>query len=193
MEDTNMETTVEAGAEDLGTETAETKTYSEAEVLELVQREADKRVSAALKKQEHKLTQKMAEADKLRNMDEDQRQAYEFEQKLAEFEAEKKEFEIGRNKLEAVKVLSNRGLPVEFVDYVATDNAETTMENIIVFEKLFKSAINDAVSVKIAAPTPKSGSTTQSGLTKEGFMKLPLAEQQELYRTNPELYRTLIG
>ena len=57
---------------------SEPKTYTEAEVQALLQAEGDRRVSSALKKQQKAFENKMAEADKLRNMDEAQRREYEF-------------------------------------------------------------------------------------------------------------------
>jgi hypothetical protein len=191
MTETNE--TLTTGSEDTETDTDTSKTYTEAEVLDLVQKATDKRVTEALKKQEHKLNQKLAESDKLRGMDEEQRKAYEFEQKLAEFEVEKKEFTRAQNLLEANKILANRGLPINFSNYIVADDAETMMENITTFETLFKAAVNDAVSIKIASPTPKSGATGQVGLTRESFIKMSALEQGELYKTNPELYKTLVG
>lgn len=192
MEDTNLETTGVEN-ENAATEDSTAKTYTEAEVMEVVQRTADKRVTEALKKQERKWNQKLTEAEKLRSMDEDQRKAYEFEIKMKEFEAEKLEFTRAQNLLEANKVLSERNLPISFSTYIVADDAETMMENITTFEKLFKAAVNDAVSQKIASPTPKAGTTEQGGLTKETFMKLSAFEQQELYKTNPELYKSLVS
>ena len=58
------------------------KTYTEEEVQALLQKEGDRRVSSAQKKWEKDLENKMAEAEKLRNMDESQRKEYEYTQKL---------------------------------------------------------------------------------------------------------------
>ena len=117
------------------------KTYTEAEVQALLQQEADRRVSSALKKQQKQFESKMEEAEKLRTMDDNQRKEYEYQQKVQELERREHEFTITQNKLEATKVLSARGLPVEFVDYIVADDAETMMENINTFEKMFKSAV----------------------------------------------------
>lgn len=87
--------------------------------------------------------------------------------------------------------MSNRGLPIEFVDYIVADDADTMMSNIDTFEKAWKAAVADEVSKRIAQPTPKSGSAQQGGLTKEQFRKLNLAQQAEIYRTNPTLYKEL--
>lgn len=173
------------------TKQTETKTYTEQEVMELLQREGDRRVTSALKKQAAQFETKMAEAEKLRGMDEAQRKEYEFNQKVAELEAREKEFNLMQNKLEASKVLANRDLPIEFVDYIVADDADTMMENINTFEKAFKAAVADAVTKKMASPTPKGGSVKQTGITKEDFKKMNLAQQAELFRTNPALYKEL--
>ena len=172
-------------------ETTTPKTYTEQEVQELLQREADRRVSSALKKQQRQFENKIAEAEKLRGMDEAQRKEYEFNQKVAELEKKEREFNLAQNKLEASKVLANRGLPIEFVEYIVADDADTMLENINVFEKAFKAAVADAVSKKLASPAPKTGSVKQTGLTREDFKKMNLAQQAELYKTNPALYKEL--
>ena len=167
------------------------KAYAESEVQALLQREGDRRVTNALKKQQKEFETKQAEAEKLRAMDENQRKEYEYTQKLQELEKREREFTVAQNKLEATKVLANRELPIEFVDYIVAEDADTMMENINVFERAFKAAVADAVAKKIASPAPKGGSVKQTGMTKEEFRKLSVAQQSELFRTNPELYRQM--
>lgn len=167
------------------------KTYTESEVQALLQREGDRRVSSALNKQKKEFEKQVAESEKLKAMDENQRKEYEYSQKLQELEQREKEFAIAQNKLEATKVLANRELPIEFVDYIVAEDAETMMENIATFERLFKSAVADAVAKKIASPAPKNGSAKQTGMTREEFRKLNTIQQAEIYRTNPELYNQM--
>lgn len=187
----NIAENIETVGQEPVIEGVENTTYTEAQVQEMLQKEADRRVSAALQKQQAKFKAQMAEAEKLRTMDEKQRADYEFEQRVKEFEAKEKEFAITQNKLEASKVLANRNLPVDFVDYIVAEDADTMMANIETFERAFKAAVNDAVSKRIAAPAPKTGSATQSGMNKEQFNKLSLAQQAEIFRTNPNLYKQL--
>lgn len=181
----NTESTIEVG------ETAQEKTYTESEVQALLQQEGDRRVSSALKKQKKEFENKQAEAERLRDMDENQRKEYEYSQKLLELEKREREFTINQNKLEATKVLVNRDLPIEFVDYIVAEDADTMMENISVFEKAFKAAVADAVAKKISTPNPKGGSIKQTGMTKDEFKKMSVSQQSELFRTNPELYRQM--
>jgi hypothetical protein len=192
-EDTNVKGSVDTsttGIDQAGEASVE-KTYTESEVQALLQREGDRRVTNALKKQQKEFETKQAEAEKLRAMDENQRKEYEYAQKLQELEQREREFTVAQNKLEATKVLANRELPIEFVDYIVAEDADTMMENINVFERAFKAAVADAVAKKIASPAPKGGSVKQTGMTKEEFKKLSVAQQSELFRTNPELYRQM--
>lgn len=187
-------TKVEGSATETSTATAgeaTAKTYTEEEVQVLLQKEADRRVSSALKKQQKDFENKMAEAERLKSMDEAQRKDYEYNQKLQELEKRERDFTVAQNKLEATKVMANRGLPVEFVDYIVAEDAETMLENINVFERAFKSAVSDAVSKKISAPSPKNGMPQQTGMTREEFKKLNISQQAEIYRTNPKLYEQL--
>lgn len=167
--------------------------YTHEEVKELLQKETDRRVTEALKKQERKLESKLKEAEKLRNMDESQKKQYEFEQREKALEEKEKEFALMENKIECNKILNQRGLPIDFVGYVVAEDADTMMENINSFEKAFKAAVADAVNDKLQKKTPTAGSTSQKGMTKEAFRKLSLAEQSEIYRTNPSLYKELVG
>lgn len=188
---TNISNETQPGTDTTVTEAQVEKTYTEKDVMELLQRETDRRVTAALKKQQASFETKMAEAEKLKSMDESQRKDYEYNQKVAELEKREREFNLAQNKLEASKVLANRDLPVAFVDYIVADDADTMLDNINTFEKAFKAAVADAVSKKLASPTPKSSSVKQTGITKEEFQKMNLAQQAEIYKTNPTLYKEL--
>lgn len=169
-------------------ESKEVKTYTEEEVQQLLQSETDRRVTSALKKQQAKFEKEQSEAEKLRSMDAEQRKNYEFEKKVEEFEAQKKEFALTQNKLEATKVMAERNLPVQFVNYIVAEDADTMMQNITNFEMEWKAAIEDAVSKKIGSKTPSNG-ISQSGLTQEAFDKMNLMEKSELFKTNPRLYK----
>lgn len=183
--------TLTVGVENAGGEVVVEKTYTESEVQAMLQQNGDRRVSQALNKQKKEFEKQIAESEKLKAMDENQRKEYEYSQKLQELEAREREFTIAQNKLEATKVLANRELPIEFVDYIVAEDAETMMENISTFERAFKSAVADAVAKKIASPAPKNGTAKQTGMTREEFKKLSVAQQTEIYRTNPELYKQM--
>ena len=167
------------------------KTYTQEEVDKMLQQETDRRVTSALATQQKKFEAEKAESEKLKDMDEAQKKEYEFNKRVQELEAKEREFNLTQNKLSASKVMADRGLPIQFVDYIVADDADTMMENINSFEKAWKAAIADAVSTRLAGSAPKNSNVTQTGLSKEQFSKMTLAQQAELYHTNPELYKEM--
>lgn len=191
-----MDTETNVGAVETSTSTEtttenENKTYTQDELDAIVQREADRRVSKALKTAEAKFKKAQSEADKLRDMDETQRREFEYQKRIEELEQKERDFAIMSNKVEASKIMEKRGLPVSFVDYVVSETADEMKDKIDAFEKEWKSAIQDAVSKRLGGATPK-GAVQQTGMTKDDFNKLTLAQRQQLYQTNPTLYNSLV-
>lgn len=189
MNNSTNETTETTGAE----QSNETKTYTQEELDALLQQETDRRVTAALKKQQKKFEAEQSEAAKLASMNEEQKKEFEFNKKVAELEEKERQFNIMQNKLSATKVMQDKSLPIAFVDYIVAEDAETMMDNINQFEKAWKAAIADAVTARLGADstTPKSKTVSQTGLSSEEFKKLSVAQQAEIYKTNPELYKQL--
>ena len=59
-------------------ETTEIKTYTQEEVDLMLQQEGDRRVTQALKKQEQKQAERIREAEKLAQMNEQEKYVYQF-------------------------------------------------------------------------------------------------------------------
>lgn len=169
--------------------TVETKTYTQEEVMQLLQSEADKRVTAALKKQQQKYEKQLS----LSKLDGDERAKAEKDNRIAELEEQLAQFQIEKNRSELKSVLSARGLSAEFADIIAiTDDIEASQANIDALDKLFKAAVKAEVEKRLAGPAPKgNGSGTGSVITKESLKGMSLREQQKLMATNPELYKNL--
>ena len=185
----NTNTSIETGVE--GQE-QEIKTYTQEEVLALLQSETDKRVSQALKTQQKKYEKQLS----LSRLDGDERAKAEKDNRIAELEEQLAAFHIERNKSELKSVLASRGLSAEFADIVTIgDDIEEAQANIDKLDKLFKAAVKAEVEKRIAASggTPRGNGAAVSGeITKEAFKSMPLSQQMELYKTNPDLYKKLI-
>ena len=93
-----MEETNKTGSTE---EVVETKTYTQEEVDALLQSEADRRVSQALKKQEAKYQSQMKESEKLARMNEQEKFAYQLEQRELAIAEKEKALAIAENKAEA--------------------------------------------------------------------------------------------
>lgn len=185
-ENTNVETTE---LENQGQE--ESRTYTQEEVNELLQREADRRVSSALNKQKAKYEKELS----LSKLDEQARGVAEKDMRIQELENQLKEYTILQNKNEVMKVLNARGLSSQFADLIEIgEDVEAAQNRINTLDKLFKQAVSDEVKRRLASGTPKVGTGTSSEeLTPEKFKQLTLAQRSELYNTNPELYKKLSG
>ena len=173
------------------TETGAEKTYTQAEVDELLQRETDRRVTSALQKQQAKNDAKMKEAQKLAQMSEQQKYEYALEQREAAIAAKEKELALAENKAEASKILAEKGIDVALVDFVVAEDAETMNANINLLDKAFKKSIKAEVERRLAGNTPKKGLPVNKTITKDDFMKMSFTELMELKNENPELYNEL--
>lgn len=173
-----------------GTEQNEAATYTKEEVLALIQSESDKRVAQALKTQQRKFEQKLS----LSQLDGDEREKAEKDQKIKELEEQLAEFQIEKNRSELKSVLSSRGLSAEFADILAiSDDIEAAQANIDKLDKLFKAAVKAEVEKRIGGDVPNgNGGGSKAPMTKEEFLKLPMAEMQRLLDGNPTYYNNLL-
>lgn len=146
----------ENGDKDSG-KTAEDKKAAEEEL----QKKIDDAVTRAQKKWETEYKKKAEaekkEAERLSKLSEDERRKAELETSRRELEAKEKELQRKELTLEMVKVLSERKIPVEFMDYFITDDSESTLKRITDFEKAYNKAIEDAVNEKLKGKTPPAG------------------------------------
>lgn len=170
------------------TENNEQKTYTQDEVLALLQRETDKRVSSALKKQQKQYEKQIS----LSKLDGDEREKAEKDAKIEELTQLVAQMNIDKNKSELKSVLGSRGLSAEFADIInITDDIEASQVNIDKLDKLFKAAVKAEVEKRLAGNTPKTSGVINVEPTKEEAKKMSLAERNRLAVNNPELYKKL--
>ena len=191
MEELTTNTTVDSAEGTENTTTEETKTYTQEEVLKLLQSETDKRVSQALRTQQKKHEKELS----LSKLDGEERAKAEKDSRIAELEEQLAQFTIERNKSELKSVLSSRGLSAEFADIInITDDIEASQANIDKLDKLFKASVKAEVEKRLAgANTPKGNGGTPTEITKEAAKKMSIAELQELEQKNPDLFNKLFN
>ena len=186
MDNFNNSTVNEEVVTNEATETE--KTYTQEEVLALIQSEADKRVSQALKTQQRKHEKELS----LSRLDGDAREKAEKDNRIAELEEQLAKFNIERNKSELKSVLSARGLSAEFADIITIgDDIEESQSNIDKLDKLFKAAVRAEVEKRLAGNAPKGNGGSTGEITKESAKKMSLAQINALANENPELYKKL--
>lgn len=190
MENTNVVATENIEATETQTET-EAKTYTQEEVMALLQSEADKRVSAALKKQQKKYEKELS----LSKLDGSEREKAEKDNRIAELEEQLAAFTIEKNRSELKSVLSARGLSAEFADIIViNDDIEASQSNIEKLDKLFKAAVSAEVEKRLAGNAPKgNGGGNPAEITKETAKKMSMAELNKLAKEQPELFNKLFN
>ena len=172
-------------------EQQEQKTYTQEEVLALLQSESDRRVAQALKTQQKKYEKQLS----LSKLDGTEREKAEKDNRIAELEEQLAQFTIERNKSELKSVLSSRGLSAEFADIITiTDDIEASQANIEKLDKLFKAAVRAEVERRLANNAPKGNSNGANvEITKDSAKKMTVAELNELANKNPELFSKLFS
>lgn len=185
------------GAANINDEPDEAKedkeTYTKEELLQLLQSETDKRVQQALKTQQKKYEKELNKQKSLAGLDEEARAKAAAQQRITDLEEELGKYRLMATKAEITKVLSNRGLDPNLVDFVVTtDDTEECMQKIETLEGIFKKMVKSEVNQRLKSPVPKAAvNQKENVLTQEAFRKMSLAEQQQLYRANEELYHEL--
>lgn len=178
----------EAGAE--GAAAEEIKTYTQDEVLALLQSETDKRVNQALAKQQKKYEKQLS----LSKLDGSEREKAEKDNRIAELEEQLAQFQIERNRSELKSVLSSRGLSAEFADIIAiNDDITASQANIDKLDKLFKAAVKAEVEKRLAGNAPKGNGSAPAEITKEAALKMSMAELNELAAKQPDLFNKLFN
>ena len=168
----------------------EVKTYTQEEVLKLLQSETDKRVNQALATQQKKYEKQLS----LSKLDGDERAKAEKDAEIAELREQLAQFQIERNKSELKSVLASRGLSAEFADIIAiNDDIEASQSNIDKLDKLFKAAVKAEVEKRLAGNAPKGNGSTPAEITKESAMKMSMAELSALEQNNPELFNKIFN
>ena len=169
-----------------GSQQEETKTYTQEEVLALLQSETDKRVSQALKKQEKKYQKQLS----LAQLDGDERAKAEKDNRIAELEELVAQMNVEKNRSDLKSTLSARGLSAEFADLInITDDLEESQKKIDALDKLFKAAVKAEVDKRLANNSPKgNGGGSTDEITKESVKKMSMAELDKLATEKPEIF-----
>lgn len=186
----SVEQDVQEQASTPDTEQSTEKTFTQAEMDEIIQQ----RLKKAEKSYARKMQEQLDEAEKLRQMNAEQKAEYEKEKQEAEIADLKAQ--LNRNALEKVasKLLSEAGIVAddEILNFVVKEDAEGTQEAINRFSSLVNDIADNKVSEMLRGNTPKKiEGNLKTSMTEEEFRQLSYTEQATLYQENPELYAQL--
>lgn len=164
----------EAGAEENVDNEEVVETFTKEEVDAMLQAEADKRVSAALKTAEAKWEEKTqakikAELEKTKRLTDLTAEDKEKELlKIKEEEVANREAALNRKilELDTVEALAAEELPVEFKDFVIGKDVEDTRTRITTFKEKWLEALKVELGKQVSTPPIKKGTTAEVNLGK---------------------------
>ncbi|MBF8970164.1 DUF4355 domain-containing protein [Streptococcus sp. NLN76] len=186
----SVEQDVQEQASTPDTEQSTEKTFTQAEMDEIIQQ----RLKKAEKSYARKMQEQLDEAEKLRQMNAEQKAEYEQEKQAKEIADLKAQLNRNALEKEASKLLSEAGIIAddEILSFVVKEDAEGTQEAINRFSSLVNEVADKKVSEMLKGNTPKKiEGNLKTPMTEEEFRQLSYTEQATLYQENPELYAQL--
>lgn len=186
-EETNAEVETEK-VDNPGTNEAD-KTFTQDELDHIVQERVKRAVAKAQKDAEDKIKQAQSEGERLAKMTKDERAKEEEAKRLADIEAREKVIAVKELRIETQSLLSDEGLPIEFLDVVMADTAEAVKANIASVRKVFDEAVEKRVNERLTQDKPRRGSTSGAMSKTEIMAVKDVNERQKLIAENLELFR----
>ena len=187
-EETNTEV-VEAETVDNPETTEADKTFTQDELDHIVQERVKRAVAKAQKDAEDKIKQAQSEGERLAKLTKDERAKEEEAKRLADLEAREKAIAVKELRIETQSLLSDEGLPIEFLDVVMADTAESVKENIASIRKVFDEAVEKRVNERLTQDKPRRGATAGAMTKAEILAVKDVNERQKLIAENLELFR----
>ena len=163
------------------------KTFTQDElnkiVAERVAKERRKLDAEILKQQEmqEKLIEeeseklaKMTEAEKVKAKAERERKK--FEEKVARYEAEMRAFEQEKIKTQTMKLLDEKGLPIELCQFINSSTADEIMDNVNTFYKCFNEAVEQVVTERLRGKSPSVSTVSKNTYSMEQLRGMSVEE-----------------
>lgn len=187
-EETNTEV-VETETVDNPEATEADKTFTQDELDHIVQERVKRAVAKAQKDAEDKIKQAQSEGERLAKLTKDERAKEEEAKRLADLEAREKAIAVKELRIETQSLLSDEGLPIEFLDVVMADTAESVKDNIASIRKVFDEAVEKRVNERLTQDKPRRGATAGAMSKAEIMAVKDASERQKLIAENLELFR----
>lgn len=175
----------------------EKTTFTQSEVDSQI----SKAVDTALKNREAKhqdemkqaIDEAIAEKERLSKLSEKEKKEEQLTQREKDIAKRLANIERKELKHDAITDLTNKGLPIQFADFLLADNAENTLSNINEFKNAFDEAIEVAVKDRLKGEAPKKAAKTTKGITRDDINKMNYKERLKFKQENTDQYNSLMG
>ncbi len=188
-EPANDPTEPKATSKSDGTQESNEDKAREAQKKLYTNEDVDKLINRKFAEWQAKKDREISEAQKLAEMNEQQKAEYKLDKLQKELEEYKSRETLAEMAKTARAILSeqNINVPDTLVSALVTEDADTTSANVKAFAKAFQSAVSQAVENKIAHKEPKTGGAKT--VTKNDIMAIKdTAARQKAIAENIELF-----
>lgn len=161
------------------------KKYTDEEVDALIERKF-----AEWQKKHEKQQAKQDEAERLKNMSDQERKDHEMEELRKQVNALQKKETMAKMSTTARSMLSAKGITVDdaLVGMLISEDADATKSAVDAFITAFQDAVSKAVKEALKGEAPRKGGASK--LTKEQIMKVAnRTERQRLIQENMHLFK----
>ena len=173
--------------EEIKVESTKTNQVEVKEEKTFTQEELDKILSKKFAQWQKKTEEAKAEAERKAKLTEAEKLAEERK----EFERMKMQFEYEQRVNSTSKTLASYNLPIEFSDFLVGENEEVTNKRIELFKDAFNSSLEKMVNERLKGNPPKVATSAKTGLSKDDFRKMNMAQRIKLRNENLALYNEL--
>lgn len=152
--------------------------------------DVDKLINKKFAEWQSKKEKEINEAQKLAEMNEQQKAEYKLEQLQKELDEYKNRETLREMAKTARSILSeqNINVPDEIISVLVTKDADTTSENVKAFAKAFSDAVSKAVESKISHKEPKANGSVKK-VTKDDILSIKdTSARQKAIAENIELF-----
>lgn len=165
------------------------RTFTRAEFGKAVAAEIAKARATWESEQAEALEFAKSEGERLAKMTKDERAKEEEAQRIKAIEERERVLAEKEMRVATQTLLSEEGLPVEFLDFVISETAEVTKEKIGLLRSVFDKAVESRVDERLAQKAPRKG-TGPVSLTKTEIMAIENDEErQRAIAENIQLFR----
>lgn len=184
-------------AETVDTTGAEQITLTKVELEKMLQSEADKRVNQAIRTAKtkwdsevgSKIDSQLKDYEKKAQMTPEQLKQLDLDEKFKMLDTREKEYLRKTKEVDIAAKLQEKKLSPLLTKFIYSENMDDVEQNIATIQQLVLGMVNEEVEKRISSSKPKAVQT--SGLNKDTFKKMTLAERSALYSQNPALYKEL--
>ena len=144
-------------------EGGDSKTFTQEDLDKVVEGRLAKERKAAEERTQKAIADALAEQERKARMSDEEKQSEESKKKADELAERERNAALRENRAEARELLQEKSIDTSLLDWVVDPDLDKTKENVEKLAKAWDSAVEEAVSKKLAGKTPVDKTPSKDG------------------------------